>query len=230
MLEKILHKMKRKWMKLRLQPIRVVCIHQVSETFDPESMWECDWMSTTDFKSKIHNLQKEYTFISLQDAYDKLKHELFRKKKYAVLTADDGWYSVMNVIPWLAEQNIPITLFINPLYLDGIHKQERETEKLLTEEELENIVKTYSKVSIASHGWSHVDTTKLDDNAFETNVVRSESALCQFNNKLPFYAFTYGRYKSIYIEILHNSQIVPVLVDGANNYRYDGTIHREELE
>lgn len=218
------------WMKLRLQPIRVFCFHQVSEVFDPESMWKCDWMSTADFKSRISKLQDEYTFISMQDAYEKLKHDNIRCKKYAVLTADDGWESILNVIPWLAEQNIPITLFINPLYLDGVHKQEREAEKLLTKQELQDILQTYSNVSVASHGWTHVDTLKISSKEFEESMHKSEEALSQLLRKEPFYAFTYGHYKSEYIQILNQENLVPVLISGIKNYKFKGTIDRESLE
>lgn len=51
-------KIRRKLLKLRLQPIRVFCFHQVSETFD--------------------------------EAYEKWKHNWYRRKKYAVLTADNN--------------------------------------------------------------------------------------------------------------------------------------------
>jgi len=225
LIPKILHKL----MKLRLQPIRVLCFHQVSDVFDPESMWKCDWMSTEDFKTKISDLQSEYAFISLQDAYDKLKHDLFRKKKYAVLTADDGWSSIMNVIPWLAEKNIPITLFINPLYLDGIHKQERETEKLLTKEDLQEILQKYPNVSIASHGWNHVDTLKISSEEFEDSMRKSEDTLSSFNRKVPFYAFTYGHYKPEFIKILNRANLIPILINGKKNYKFEGVIDREEL-
>lgn len=217
-------------MKLRLQPIRVFCFHQVSDVFDSESMWECDWISTTDFKTRINTLQKEYTFISLPRAYDKLKQDVFRLKKYAVLTADDGWASIINVIPWLAEQNIPITLFINPLYLDGIHKQEREAEKLLTKANLREILQKYSNVSIASHGWSHVDTLKISNEEFEDNMLKSEDALSPFLHKVPFYAFTYGHYKPEYIQILNQANLIPVLINGNKNYKYEGVIDRECLD
>lgn len=218
-----------KWTKIRLQPIRVFCIHQVSDVFDPESMWKCDWMSTIDFKDRINKLQREYTFISLSDAYNKLNHDIIRSKKYAVLTADDGWASIMNVIPWLAEQNIPIMLFINPLYLDGIHKQEREAEKLLTKMDLENILETYPIVSIASHGWTHVDTLKICNNEFEDSMHKSEDALSQFSRKEPFYAFTYGHYKPEYIQFLNNENLIPVIINGNKNYTYKGVIDRECL-
>lgn len=226
----LINKIKRKWTKLRLQPIRVFCFHQVSDIFDPESMWECDWMSTTDFKTKIKALQTRYSFISLPEAQNKLKHDMFRFKKYVVLTADDGWASIMNVIPWLATQNIPITLFINPLYFDGIHKQEREAEKLLTRADIEEIFRKYSNITIASHGWSHIDTLEIGIEEFEDNMLKSEDALSPFLHKVPFYAFTYGHYKPEYIQILNHANLIPVLINGNKNYKYEGVIDRECLD
>ena len=229
-MKELVNIIQRKWMRLRLQPISVFCFHQVSDVFDPESMWECDWMSTNDFKNLINNLQKKYTFISLQDAYDKLKHNTFRFRKYAVLTADDGWASVMNVIPWLSERQIPITLFLNPLYLDGVHKQEREAEQLLTKRDLEKLQGVYPNITVASHGWTHKDTTKLNTEEFLDSIKKSEQVLNEYTLKKPFYAFTYGRYKNEYIDILRQHHLVPVLIDGNKNIKFDGAIHREEIE
>lgn len=131
-MSKVIDKITRKLLKLRFQPIRVFVFHQVSASFDPSTMWSCDWTEIEQFKRNILKLKSEYTFVSLPEAYEKLKKDKFRVRKYAVLTADDGWASVINVVPWLAEQKISVTLFLNPQYLDGIHHQERETEKLLT--------------------------------------------------------------------------------------------------
>ena len=102
-------------MKLRLQPIRVFCFHQVSDEYAPLTMWEEDWTQTELFKRNIQNLKERgYTFISLPEAYFKLKNDSFRREKYAVLTADDGFKSMLNILPWLIEQRIPVTLFVNP--------------------------------------------------------------------------------------------------------------------
>ena len=226
----LIHKIKRKLIKLRLQPIRVFCFHQVSDVFEPDTMWECDWMQIEQFKRNIMHLKEQYTFISLPEAYHKLTHDKIRCKKIAVLTADDGWASVMNIIPWLAEQNIPITLFLNPLYLDGVHKQERETEKLITARDLHELLVKYPNVLICSHGWTHVDTLKIDQSEFESLVIKSEKALAVYVRKEPFYAFSYGHYKKEYLCILEHNNLVPVLMDGKKNYKYDGVIHREELK
>ena len=149
------HKIKRKWMKLRLQPIRVFCFHQTSELFDASTMYPGDWTQIDQFKRSIEKLKKQYSFIPLTEAYDKLVQDRFRRGKYAVLTADDGWTSLKNILPWLASQRIPVTLFVNPSYLKGEEIRENGMNKLLTWDELNNLLVKYQNITIASHGWNH---------------------------------------------------------------------------
>lgn len=227
----IIHRIRRKLLKLRLQPIRIFCFHQVSAEFDASTMWECDWMQIDEFKKQIEELRKDYTFISLPEAYQKLNRDGFRRRKYAVLTADDGWSSLTNIIPWLVEQHIPLTLFVNPYYLDGIHKQERETEKLLTKEELSAIVdRYYPLITIASHSWKHVHSYQLTKSQFTDYVELAKNDLETMRNYIPFFAFPFGTRSYENLEVLQEKQLIPVLMDGNRNVRYDGNIHREELK
>ena len=88
----------RKWMKLRLQPIRVFCLHHVCEQFDADVMHPCDWIALDEFKKQIYELRNQgYQFISLTAAYEHLKKDSFRYKKYAVLTFDDGYKSLKEI-------------------------------------------------------------------------------------------------------------------------------------
>lgn len=170
-------------------------------------------------------------FISLPEAYDKIKNDIFRSSKYAVLTADDGWASLTNIIPWLVEQNIPLTLFLNSAYLDGKHFQERETEKLLTENDIKLLVNKYpNHLTVASHGRIHIDTRKLSESEFMGDVIEAEKNLSQLPNKISFYAFTYGRFKPEYIQILQKQELIPVLMDGKCNIDDSTIIHRENIE
>ncbi len=199
--------------------------------FEPETMWECDWTQTEQFKQRILALKKEYTFISLAEVTAHLKLDLFRRKKYAALTSDDGWASLKNIVPWLAEQKIPVTLFLNPLYFDGFHHQSRETERLLSEEEIQEIVNTYSPfVSIASHGWMHENCEELPIGEFEEKVGLAEMALERLDGKIPFYAFAYGFYYEEELESLRRMGLTPVLMDGEMNYSDGSFIHRELLD
>ena len=123
-LDRFFQKLRRKLRKMcKRTPIRVFLFHQVSDRFDATTMIEGDWTQMDQFKRNINRLRKEYTFIPLDKAYRKMRRDIFRFRDYAVLTADDGWASLNNILPWLAEQRIPVTLFLNPGYFDGRHLQ-----------------------------------------------------------------------------------------------------------
>jgi peptidoglycan/xylan/chitin deacetylase (PgdA/CDA1 family) len=217
--------------KWYLRPIRVFCFHQVSDVFDPKGMWECDWTQTDVFKKKILALERKYTFISLEEAYSYIVNDKIRWKNYAVLTADDGWASLKNIIPWLAEKKIPVTLFLNPLYMDGVHRQSRETESFLTTEDVDSLVERfYPYITIASHGWSHDDCVKMTFERFKESVVKSEEYLGLMNAKVSFYAFTFGRCTCKHMEFLEQNGLTPVLVDGMKNYNDLSCIHRECID
>ena len=230
-MSRLIAKLKKHVRNLRLRPVRVFCFHQVSDTFESDTMWECDWTQTEVFKKTLSALKVKYTFVTLAEAYRHIASDKVRLRRYAALTADDGWRSMKNIIPWLAEQGIPVTLFLNPLYLDGSHRQRRETEKLLNEEEIAQLVERYAPfVTIASHGWSHKDCMKMTQDEFESNVMEAETRMAGMDGKVPFYAFTYGRNSNEHVAFLRRMSLVPVLMDGRGNYDNSECIHRECID
>ena len=222
--------LKRKWMHLWIKPIRVFDFHQVSDVFEPENMWECDWTQTEVFKRNILTLKEKYTFISLEDAYRHISNDSIRFKKYAALTADDGWASQMNVLPWLAGQKIPVTLFLNPLYLDSDQHPEHGRGRLFTRKEVMALMNDHWPfITIASHGWLHEKCTRMNEEEFRENVQKAEDALSEMRGKVPFYAFSYGVYKDYQIDYVRSKSLVPVLLGNQKNYR-SSYIYRECLD
>lgn len=218
-------------MKLRLQPIRVFCFHHVSDSFDESTMKIIDWMQTDEFKQAVEKLQKEgYVFISLPEAHEKLRHDIFRFRKYAVFTADDGWASLKNILPWLNERQIPVTLFLNPAYLDGKHFRERETEQYLTWNEVNRMHEQYPLVTMGSHGWEHVEVWRQKEIEFEESVRQSNNILEQTPGYIRFFAYPYGRYNGKGNRILKNYGLIPVYVNGEVNYNNVNFINRELLK
>lgn len=225
----IKNKLNRKGRHFTLKPIHVFCFHQVSDAFEPDTMKEGDWMSTESFQQRLLELKKKYVFLSLTEAYDHLTKDRCRLKKYAVLTADDGWASLKSILPWLDEKQIPITLFLNPRYLDGQHFRERETESYLSEYDVQNIIGECPKVSIGMHGWEHVDVSKQSEDEFRKGVEQSIEALKNCGAYVPFFAFPWGRRNRMNIQVLKEYNLVPVLMDGMANYDDVSQIHRELL-
>lgn len=221
-------KIRRKWMKIWLQPIRVFCFHHVCDIYDESTMYRVDWMQIDEFKAKVHAMQRSgVEFISLTDAYRHICNDCIRCKKYAVLTFDDGYASLKEILPWLEQNQIPVTLFINGKYLDGNSYRKNPKEKYLTKEELFEL--TSPLIEIGSHGWEHVDASEIDLKEFQDSICKNREILQNHPQYVPFYAYTYGRHNQQEDEYLAGLQLIPVLIDGADNYDERKYIQRRLL-
>lgn len=229
MCENLVHKIKRKLKKLRLQPIRVYCFHHVCASYDAESMHKCDWMQIDEFKKRVMEMQQSgVEFISLTDAYCHICKDSFRCRKYAVLTFDDGWSSLKEIIPWLVDRNIPVTLFLNPAYIMGA--ENREIGESITQGKLEQLLKLgKGLITIASHGWNHTLCTDLSMLEFEQSVNNCEVFLSEHGEYIPFFAYPCGVHVKGHNEYLLSKGITPVYMDGTKNYNGINAIHRESL-
>ena len=224
----ILRKLQRKWMKLRLQPIRVFCLHHVCEQFDAEAMYPCDWVAMDEFKQKIIALRNQgYQFISLKDAYEHLQKDWFRRKKYAVLTFDDGYKSLNEVLPWLEEQQIPVTLFINGKYLDGKSYRVTSKEQFLTSDELYALISPL--IEIGHHGWEHKSVKEMTEEELIDSLQKNIEVLSAHPRYIPFWAYTYGIHNNSSDFILSHNGLVLVKVVGDKNYKWMGAFSRELL-
>ena len=229
MVIKIWNKLVRKWTKLRLQPIRVFCLHHVCEQFDADAMYACDWMALDEFKQKINTLRNSgYQFISLTEAYHYLKKDYFRRKRYAVLTFDDGYKSLKEVLPWIEEQQIPVTLFINSKYLDGKSYRETPREQYLTYEELFTL--TSPLIEIGHHGWEHTAADNMTKEEFTESLQKNIEILSAHPRYIPFWAYTWGRRTQNTDLILFKNNLMPIVITGGKNYSFQGNIDREILK
>lgn len=225
----VIYNLQRKWMKLRLQPIRVYCFHHVCAEFDSESMNACDWMQIDEFKQKVQKMQQEgVKFISLTEAYNKITNDKWRNNKYAVLTFDDGYASLKEILPWLEEQHIPATLFINGKYLDGKSFRDNPKEQYLNKEEL--FALTSPLIEIGSHGWKHLDASKISADEFKIIIEQNIKLLQAHPRYVPFHAYTWGKHNGMTDILLQSKNIIPVYMDGMKNYREQQVIHRELLK
>lgn len=225
--------LKNRWKRLRYQPILVYVFHHVSEVRNPLIAAESDWTQTEQFKRTIIQLQKDYSFISMEEAWRKLNYDRFRFRKYAVLTADDGYRSVLDILPWLEQQGVPITFFVNTRYLDKrswgkvnedvARKYKPDVDMLsevcpdlfMSEEDL--FALDSPLVSVGLHGHEHLDATKLSEAAFRENLEKCINKLSSHKGFVPFYAFTWGRHNALTDGIVREMGLVPVLVNGMKN-------------
>ena len=245
MLNKLVNKVKRRWIRWRYRPIRVFVFHHVSDERDTFVCQEPDWTQLVQFKRNIEILLQEYTFISLSEAYDKLQQDRFRFRKYAVLTTDDGLASVLNVLPWLEEKKIPITLFINTRYMEGdklkpVHQRwlkdlapEADTKAIakrmyLSKEQVFELVSPYIEISM--HGHEHLNAHTISETEFENNIEHCLHLLSDHPRYVSAYSYPWGKYTGSSLHYLHDHCIIPVAVDGGMNYIWKGYLSRECID
>lgn len=189
-------------------------------------MFACDWTETEQFKGNVLKLKDKYEFISLEEAHRHLKNDDVRLKDYAVLTADDGWASLNNILPWLEQQNIPVTLFVNPDYADGKSFRNKKTERYLTRSEIES----YKMVSIGLHGLEHISVSEMSETEFRDYVAKSVKQTSNFPGYVPYWAYTWGLYSEMNNIVLKDFGITPVYIDGEANIDNSEYIDRELLD
>lgn len=237
-----LNRIRRRWSHFRLRSIKVFCFHQVSEEYDPLIMWHCDWTQIEQFKKNILFLKDQFVFISLQEAYERIKRDSFRFRRFAVLTADDGYHSVLNILPWLEEQKIPVTLFINTRYLDkqswsAINEEQAKRNNsqvdmlndvcpnlYVSQEELFKLDSPL--VSIGLHGHEHIDACKQTNDGFRKNVEDCKAILSCHPRYVPFFAYTWGHHTSYMDGVIKELGLIPVLMNGESNYNNSDHISR----
>lgn len=228
MVNSLIHRFRRKIRHICLKPIHVYSLHHVSNSFEAETMNSCDWLQANFVKEAILAMMREkIEFISLREAYRHISHDLFRIHKYAVLTFDDGYSSIKEILPWLENHAIPVTLFINGKYLDGQSYRDNPKEKYLTYEDLFQL--SSELIEIGSHGWEHVDLTSQTEDDFAQSIEKNILLLSQHQRYIPFHAYTWGHRNDSLDRFLHKLQIVPVLMDGMKNYNDVFFIHRESF-
>lgn len=185
-------------------------------------------MQIDEFKAKVQSMQQDgVEFISLTEAYAKLKNDKFRNHKYAVLTFDDGYASLKEILPWLENQKIPATLFINGKYLDGKSYRKNPNEKYLTKEELFSI--TSPLIEVGSHGWKHADASLMSKGEFVEYIDQNVQLLSNHSHYVSFHAYTWGRHTTDTDAYLLSNDIIPVYIDGMKNYNEPIVFHRELL-
>lgn len=227
--------------RLFLRSIPVFVFHHVSDTRDPLICAESDWTQIDEFKRNILHLKQHYSFISLQDAIFHLQYDKIRIKRYAVLTADDGLRSTYELLPWLDLQKIPITLFICPKYLDGhsyvpkdeqrVHRQypdvnmnEVASRMFITPMQLQSI--NSQLVTIASHGFAHLDASTISKPTFELDIEEAKRILEMHPLYRPFFAYPWGHRAYCHDELLKQKGLIPILCDGNTNYYWKGIVSR----
>lgn len=131
------------------------------------------------------------------------------------------------MFPWLEEQKIPTTLFINGKYLDGKSYRRNPKERYLIKDELFALTSPF--LEIASHGWEHMDASQMTIDEFSQYIDSNVDLLQTHPRYISFHAYTWGKHTADADVYLLSKKITPVYIDGMKNYNELNVIHRELL-
>jgi peptidoglycan/xylan/chitin deacetylase (PgdA/CDA1 family) len=136
----------------------------------------------------------------MNDFVDKLEKNDSFKKRTAIITFDDGFYSMYSImLPISRRFHIPVTLFV---YLDRIRSR---GDKILTWKKLREL--DASGIDIQSHTITHVDLTKITADKMGQKRLYDEIYMSKrvlelyLGKRVEYFAFPYGRYNVQLVEL-----------------------------
>lgn len=187
----VFSKIKNRLLKLFYQPIIVLTFHQVSKQMDDRYEIKEDWNSIENFKSTINYLSKKYKFISLEDVYTKLNSWVPRFRRYAAITFDDAYMSILNVTEYLLQKEIPFTIFVNSAYLDGSSYSPenvvRYISSLPNNLEYYHIIENYQKANVLNYKDTINDlmnSVEVEEDFLKHLYITREQLFTKLNNPL----------------------------------------------
>lgn len=177
--------------KLLYQPIIVLTFHQVSEQMDDRYEIKEDWNSIENFKHSIEYIGQRYSWISLSDVSKKLQSRCFRFRKYAAISFDDAYLSILNVYTYLIQNKIPFTIFVNSKYLDGVSYSPenlvRYINSLPNTANMKDLVERYQTANVTNYKeaiHALMNSVQLEDNLVKQLYVTREQLFTTLNHPL----------------------------------------------
>lgn len=177
--------------KLLYQPIIVLTFHQVSKQMDDRYEIKEDWNSIENFKHSIEYIGQRYSWISLSDVSKKLQSRCFRFRKYAAISFDDAYLSILNVYTYLIQNKIPFTIFVNSKYLDGVSYSPenlvRYINSLPNTANMKDLVERYQTANVTNYKeaiHALMNSVQLEDNLVKQLYVTREQLFTTLNHPL----------------------------------------------
>jgi peptidoglycan/xylan/chitin deacetylase (PgdA/CDA1 family) len=160
--------------KKHINPITIVTYHSIGQN----QKIEMD-ISFKVFQRQISYFIKNYEIISFANAMKKIENQYFKyewdgKKKFLVITFDDGYDNFyFNVFPLVQRMKIPIMLFPALEFINNPKKIPLKSSvgkwsafSPLSRNQLSEINKS-EFISIGCHGYKHLDYSKLGEHEIE---------------------------------------------------------------
>jgi len=140
--------------------------HQISMKYDPLFHNRGTFTSLSLFSKYIRYIRNRFNLISVSKAFEMLDNKSVNDR-YACITFDDGDSSIEDIIPYLIENNIPASFFLNTAYIDDKKIDPFRVANYLVNANLENINITKSQIC----GWVKIlrHSRKLDEYNYAKN-------------------------------------------------------------
>lgn len=138
------------------------------------------------FESIVKKLMKEYVFVSLETLLSSQT-----KKNLATITFDDGYESVLKIVPFLNLHKIPATIFIltNPKRVN--RKELDANSNFLKESEIKKLLSI--GWTLGSHGETHTDFSALATESLEQEIRDSKYKLEKmYGVEVKYFAYPKG--------------------------------------
>lgn len=184
-------KFKNRLLKILYQPIIVLTFHQVSKQMDDRYEIKEDWNSIENFKHSVEYIGQRYSWISLSDVSKKLQSKCFRFRKYAAISFDDAYLSILNVYTYLIQNKIPFTIFVNSKYLDGVSYSPenlvRYINSLPNSANMKDLVERYQTANVTNYKetiYALMNSVQLEDNLVKQLYVTREQLFTTLNHPL----------------------------------------------
>lgn len=98
----------------------ILLYHLIFPDSTPKDTWNAGLvLRLSDFKRQILWLKNRFEFLSLEDYLTSSEESTLKPKKIVALTFDDGYRAVFDLVsPFLEEEQIPATFFVNTSHLE----------------------------------------------------------------------------------------------------------------
>ncbi|MGC8501500.1 polysaccharide deacetylase family protein [Desulfurella sp.] len=210
--------------RLPKKGIIILLYHSVSSQKSNTSLDKFN-ISLEKFEKQIKFLKKlGYSAIKASETEHILQNKLYNKKKFILVTFDDGYKNNLEAAKILNKHGFSALFFISSAYigktLDNMPMLDENNIKLLIELGME----------IGSHSHFHLKLSELSKNEILENVTRSKEILSQFTNVEDF-AYPFGNYSQDVIEVLKKSGFKRAYIIGQsiNTTKYNPYVLRRSI-
>lgn len=169
------------------------------------------------FEKQIKFLKKMgYESVRAENIDEILKSELYKTKRFVLITFDDGYKNNLDAAKILKKYNFSAIFFIATDYIG----KSLDNTPMLDENDIKHLITL--NMQIGSHSHFHTKLSELTQEEIIDNIVQSKQILSKYQNIYDF-AYPFGNYDNRVIDALksNNFQRAYVIGQSINTKNYN---------